>query len=394
MRKSHRPSSPVTAGDLLAVIRSHDGLTRADIAARTGLSRTAVTSRIAALQDRNLVTEVEDGVSTGGRPPTTLAFNVDAGVVLAAAIGRSRVQLAVCDLAAGVLAVDGLEQNTDVGPHTVVPLAAERLTQLLASLDRRPAEVLGVGVSIPGTVDAERGCSRSALMMPGWDGVELAPFFAELTDAPVLVDNDTNVMVLAEGHGRLGKCNDLLLLKASTGLGAGIRAGGALQRGALGAAGEIGHTKTVAADGMPCRCGETGCVEAVAGGWALVQQLRARGREVAHVRDVVTLSLEGDSEARRLIRTAGRHIGEVLAGAVNLLNPAVVVVGGDMAPAYDDFVAGVRETLYGGAIAVATRGLEILPTEFGDRSGVIGSATLAVDHVLSPASVDRDLSKR
>ena len=131
--------------------------------------------------------------------------------------------------------------------------------------------------------------------------------------------------------------------KISTGLGAGIISGGVLQRGAVGAAGEFGHNKTPAAAGLPCRCGDTGCLEAIAGGWALVRALQQQGHAVGHIRDVVDLANRGEPEARRLIRESGRHVGEVIAGAVNLLNPAIVVIDGDMARAYDILVAGFEK---------------------------------------------------
>jgi predicted NBD/HSP70 family sugar kinase len=164
-----------------------------------------------------------------------------------------------------------------------------------------------------------------------------------------------------------------------------------LQRGAAGAAGEFGHTKIPAAAGVPCRCGDTGCLEAIAGGWALVRTMQEQGLGVGHIRDLVDLALGGDSEARRLIRESGRHIGEVLAGAVNLLNPEALVIGGDMSKAYDIFVAGLRETVYGNATALATRELQILPSTHGERSGVIGSAAMILDHVVSARAVDAAL---
>ena len=188
-----------------------------------------------------------------------------------------------------------------------------------------------------------------------------------------MVDNDANVTALAERNGERRGVDDLLLLKISTGLGAGIISGGVLQRGAVGAAGEFGHNKTPAAAGLPCRCGDTGCLEAIAGGWALVRALQQQGHAVGHIRDVVDLANRGEPEARRLIRESGRHVGEVIAGAVNLLNPAIVVIDGDMARAYDILVAGLREALYRNATALSTRVLQVVPTTYGDRSGVIGA---------------------
>jgi predicted NBD/HSP70 family sugar kinase len=224
--------------------------------------------------------------------------------------------------------------------------------------------------------------------MPGWDGVALPPYFTEVTDAPVILDNDANVIASVERRGGPVTFDDLIVIKASTGLGAGIFAGGILQRGAMQAAGEFGHNKTQAAEGAGCRCGDTGCLEAIAGGWALVRALQAEGRAVGHIRDVVELANGGDALARRMIRDSGRHVGEVLAAAVNLLNPAALVVAGDMSGAYDVFVAGLRETLYGNATAMATQTLQVLPCRYGDRSGVLGGAQMALDVVLSPSAID------
>jgi predicted NBD/HSP70 family sugar kinase len=314
---------------------------------------------------------------------------------LSAAIGRSRTRLAVCNLAGDTLAATDIDQEPGLRPDDLMPDIVKRLDALLDDSGHRDEKIYGVGVSLPGTVDRERGCSLDSPIMSGWDGVPLPPYFAELTDAPVILDNDANVIALAERRGDRQAFDDLLVLKASTGLGAGIIAGGVLQRGAVQAAGEFGHNKTAAAAGVPCRCGDTGCLEAIASGWAIVRALQADGRAVGHLRDVVELANRGDADARRMIRVSGRHVGEVLAGAVNLLNPAVLVVAGDMASAYDIYVAGLRETLYGNATALATRGLQVVPSTYGDRSGVIGSATMVLDAVLSPAAIEtRVLSRR
>jgi predicted NBD/HSP70 family sugar kinase len=383
-----RTSTSTSAGDIYALIRDRRAITRAEIRQLTGLSRTAVTARVAALAARDLVIEREQAPSTGGRPATYLTFNADAGVVLSAAIGRSRTRLAVCNLAGDILASTDIDQSPGLGPDDLMPDIVKRLDALLDDSGRRDDRIYGVGVSLPGTVDQQRGCSLDSPIMTGWDGVPLPPYFAELTDAPVILDNDVNVIASVERRGDRAAFDDLLVIKASTGLGAGIIAGGSLQRGAVQAAGEFGHNKTPAAEGVPCRCGDTGCLEAIAGGWALVRALQNEGRPVGHLRDIVELANSGDADARRMIRDSGRHVGEVLAAAVNLLNPAVLVVAGDMAGAYDVFVAGLRETLYGNATALATRALQVVPCTYGDRSGVIGGAIMALDHVLSSDAID------
>ena len=386
--------SPATTGEVFALIRDAVATTRTDIRRITGLSRTAVAARVAELTTRGLVIERTPGPSTGGRPPTLLAFNGDAGVVLAAAIGRSRTHLAVCTLAGRVLAVTDIDEHVGAGPDELMPDLVKRLEALVTDAGLSPSAILGVGVSLPGTVDQHLGCSLDSPVMSGWDGVPLAPYFRDLTAAPVLVDNDANVMALAERHGDHRGIDDLILLKISTGLGAGIICGGVLQRGAVGAAGEFGHNKTAAAHGITCRCGDTGCLEAIAGGWALVRTLREHGQEIGHVRDLVELANRGDPEARRLIRESGRHVGEAVAPVVNLLNPGVLVVGGDLMGAYDLLVAGMREALYGNATALATRTLRVVPATHGERSSVIGSATLILDTILDADAIDGSLARR
>lgn len=379
-------TAPVTAvDDLYALIRDKRAVSRAEIGALTGMSRTAVAARVRQLTARGLVVEQEQAPSSGGRPATLVSFNAEAGIVLSAAIGGSRARLAVCDLAGDIRAAADIDEEPGFGPDDLMPTVAARLEVLLDESGHRGARIFGIGISLPGTVDPQRGCSLDSPVLTGWDGVPLAPYFAALGGAPVVLENDANAFALAEWRAGAGRSlEDVLVIKASTGLGAGIVAGGALQRGALGAAGEFGHDKTAAAAALPCRCGDVGCLEAVAGGWALVRALNDDGRTVLSLRDVVELAHSGDALARRLIRESGRHIGEVLAGAVNLLNPAALVVAGDVAGAYDIFVAGLRETLYGNATALATRSLQIVPSQLGDRAGVIGTAMMVLDAVLAP----------
>jgi predicted NBD/HSP70 family sugar kinase len=388
MPLTRKYTSPPTAGEVFALIRDGVATSRGDIQRITGLSRTAVTARVSTLAARGLVIERDEGPSSGGRPPTLLRFNAEAGVVLAAAIGRSRTRLAVCNLAGDIHALTDIDQEVGVGPDDLMPDLVKRLEVLLDESGHTRKDVYGVGLCLPGTVDQQLGCSLDSPIMSGWDGVPLNPYFRVLTSTPMIVDNDANVIALAERRGERATFDDLLLIKISTGLGAGIISGGALQRGAVGAAGEFGHNKIPAAAGMPCRCGDTGCLEAIASGWALVRALQQQGRAVGHVRDVVELANRGDPEARRLIRESGRHVGEVVAAAVNLLNPAVLVVGGDISRAYDILVAGLRETLYGSATALSTRALQVVPSTYGDRSGVLGCATMVLNTILSAAAID------
>lgn len=377
-----------TAGELLDLLRTGRAATRSDLRRITGLSRTAVVSRVDALVGSGLVVPGGELASTGGRPPGSVIFDHSAGMVAAAAIGRSRSQVALFDLAGTQLGAAAVEHDVGAEANAVMPNVARRLSALR---DDHPGPVFGVGASIPGSVDPERGVSVDSPVMAGWDGVDLGPFLAQITDAPLFVGNDADVLARSERLGHAAKHRNLIVVKASTGLGLGILADGRIVSGCLGGAGEIGHTKVDAADGRQCRCGDTGCLETLAGGWALVARLQETGQAVDHVRDLVARALDGDAAAKQLLRESGRRLGEVLAVAINLLNPEAVVLGGDMAAAFDVYAAGVRESVYARASALATRELNFLPATFGDRAGLVGCASMALDQVLSPASVDARL---
>lgn len=391
------PAPSTGAGDVLALIRSGRATTRGELGRLTGLSRTAVTARLATLERAGLVVEGEQESATGGRPASTLVLNAAAGVVLAVALGRSRSQVAVHDLDGAELASVSHEQEVGACPDVVMPVVVRHLTEMLAALGRSADDVRGVGMSLAGVVDGDRVMSVDSPALAGWDGVPLAPYVRQVTSAPVLVDTDCNVMALSQLRvppTTLAERDDALVLKASTGIGLGLVADGRIVRGHRGAAGQLGHVKVAAAAGLSCRCGDVGCLETVAGGWALVESLGTGGQEVHHVRDLVAQAVQGNGRARAVVRESGRHIGEALAAIVIVTNPRVVAVGGDMAGAFDAFSAGLREGLFASTTALAGRDLQVVPVAHGDRAGLVGCAQLALDEVLSPAAVDAALAGR
>src|SRR5687768_6677534 len=160
------------------------------------MARSTVAQRVDALLAHELVYEAGDSASTGGRPPTVLAFNNGAGVVLAADLGATHSRLAVSDLAAGPLAEAPIEIDIASGPEAVLASVDARFTELLASVGRSAADVRGIGVGVPGPVAFAVGAPVNPPIMPGWDGFAIPGWFADRYDAPVLVDNDVNIMAL------------------------------------------------------------------------------------------------------------------------------------------------------------------------------------------------------
>jgi predicted NBD/HSP70 family sugar kinase len=382
-----RASATVTTGELLRLIRDGRATTRADLASLTGLARSTVGQRLDALIAGGLVYEAKKGPSTGGRPPTVLAFNESAGVVLAVDLGATHCRIAVADLNNATLAEVAGDLDIALGPEEVIERVMRRCHELLKLAGRAAADVRGVGLGVPGPVEFASGRPVSPPIMPGWDGVSIPDLVRRHFDAPVLVDNDVNIMALGEWWAQLRDDPDILFIKVGTGIGCGIVAGGEIYRGSQGAAGDLGHIQVTDAVDALCRCGNVGCIEAVAGGAAIARQLRTLGYEAETSRDVVKLVRTGNTDAVRLVRAAGRQLGGVLAAAVNFFNPSVIVMGGDIAHAHEQLLAGVREVVYQRSLPLATRHLRILRSGLGDRAGVTGAGVMVIERILSSTDV-------
>jgi predicted NBD/HSP70 family sugar kinase len=383
------PLVPGSLGHVLACLREGAGNTRPGLVESTGMSRTAVVQRLEALIRAGLV--VEDGVSpsTGGRRATRLRFAHESGVVLAADLGATHSRLAVTDLAGAVLAERVANQAIAAGPVTVLGWVCALFDELLGEVGRSPADVRGVGIGVPGPVEHAAGRAISPPIMPGWDNYPISEHVGDRFGEMVLVDNDVNIMALGEYSASWKDLvQDLLFIKVGTGIGAGIVASGQIHRGAQGAAGDLGHVRVAGHDEVVCRCGNVGCVEAIAGGQAIADRLVVQGYETPDARSVVKLVLAGDREAIREVRECGRVIGQVLAAAVNFFNPAVVVVGGDVAEAHEQLLAGIRETVYQRSLPLATRHLRLVHSRLGDRAGIHGASVMVIDRILSPSSIE------
>ena len=394
--ESSRPAPSVggTAGAILDLVRSGQASTRGDLAQLTGLARSTIAQRVDALIDSRLLVHGGDGASTGGRPPSVLTFNGRAGVVLAGDIGATHSRLAVTDLAGRVLAETTHDIAVADGPDLVLGWLEDALRALLIEAQHDESAVRGIGVGLPGPVEHATGMAVNPPIMPGWNLYPVGDRLAQAFGAPALVDNDVNIMAVGEHWANWRDEAFLLFVKVGTGIGSGIVAGGHVHRGADGAAGDLGHIHVPDHDDVVCRCGNVGCLEAIAGGAAMAAQLRELGLPTETSRDVVDQATAGQRDAVRLVRQAGTSIGGVLAACVNMLNPAVIVIGGDVARAGEPLLAGIREVVYRRSLPLATSHLRIGLSQLGDRAGVIGAAVMVIESILSPAAIDAALAAR
>ncbi|WP_442945916.1 ROK family protein [Nonomuraea sp. LPB2021202275-12-8] len=373
---------------MLSVLREGPARTRTELAHITGLARSTVSQRLDALLRHRWIVPADDVISSGGRPATAFAFNKAARLVLAADLGVTHDRVALTDLGATVLAERTAEVPIDRGPEPTLAWLAQTFTELLAESGRDLAEVCGAGIGLPGPVEHVSGRPVNPPIMPGWDRFPVPEWLVERLGVPVLVDNDVNIMALGEHWAGHSEADQLIFVKIGTGIGCGTISDGRLHRGAQGAAGDIGHIRVATADGVLCPCGNRGCLEAVAGGAALAARVAAAGLPARRSRDVMELLRAGHPEVARIVRQAGREIGDVLASIVNFFNPAVIVIGGDVAEAGEHLLAGVREVIYKRSLPLATQHLRIQASELGDRAGIIGAAVMVIEDVLAPEAVD------
>ena len=389
------PPTLAGTGELFQLLRDGSPRTRAELAQLSSLARSTVTARVDALLASGLLAPVGEAASTGGRPPTRFALNRDNRVVLAIDLGASHASIAVTDLAGRILQQKTIDSDIADGPEAVLELVTNIGLELLKEIDRPVREVAGVGIGVPGPVEHATGRPANPPIMPGWHDFDIPSELGKTFKGPVLVDNDVNLMALGEFVTSWQSSQHLLLIKVATGIGAGVIADGRLMRGALGSAGDLGHVQVAGApDDVVCRCGNVGCLEAIAAGPAIAAKLRAKGLDIDGSQGIVDAVAAGDIAALQAVREAGRDIGTVLATCVNLLNPSVIVVGGKLSEAGEYLLAGVREVVYGRSLPLATHDLRIVSTTAGSQGGILGASAMVIDAVLAPRAVDDYVAQR
>ncbi|MFE9988242.1 ROK family protein [Streptomyces sp. NPDC005381] len=391
----------VSAGELLQLIRGGRANTRADLQRATGLSRSTIGQRLDLLNRAGWLRH-SSGTSTGGRPSHQIVFDPTHASVIAVDLETRHARAAVLDLAGTILAEHTGPLDITDGPDEVLDQLSSWFPDLIAAAGTEATHICGIGLSVPGPVDWETGRVVEPPIMPGWDQYPIRErlqkayaqhvgLSAEDGPVPVFVDNDANLMALAEHQANHQDCSAFVLIKASTGIGAGVVIGNQVFRGVDGGAGDIGHIRLHDRPDALCMCGSYGCLAAVASGRALARDLTELGLHPTSGSDVRRLLAEGQPDAIRLARDAGRRAGEVLVTVVALLNPGVLMLAGDLSGV--PFMTGVRELLYQRAMPRTTANLQVVTSRLGDHAGLIGAASMVVEILYSPARADTRLAR-
>lgn len=394
---------------ILNCLRVQGPLARVAIAASTGLSRTTVSSIVNDLLDEGLVREGDllKASPSGGRRAMVVHFNASAAYLLGVDVERTHVIMLATDLSANVIASYSSPFDTDQGPEICLNQLTQLIWRFVAAHELPWDRVVGVGVGISGPMDATQRCLIAPPRMPGWDRFDIRGTLEQALDVPIIVDNDANMGALGESRFGAGRgVENFAYSNISTGIGCGIVINGNIYRGSVGTAGELGHI-TINEAGALCDCGNRGCLETCASaqyivqdaahGWArrglhqmidfVIGDHQVRDRDVAHV---VEAALAGDPDCRAAIEQSGDHIGTALAGLVNLLNPSLILLDGNVTRAGELFLTRVRTAIQARSLRAATAQIVVRPGELGERAIALGAVAASLDAVFGvvrPASL-------
>jgi glucokinase-like ROK family protein len=383
--------------EVMRALRKNGQTSRAEVTSITGWSRAKTSQEVNALVKKGYLVDAGEGISKGGRKPRLLRFNSQLGYVVGIDIGATSLEIALADVNGSILRRVVEPADVRQPPEDVLGRCSILILELAVAQGIQPEQILGIGVGVPGPVDFARGVLVAPPLMPDWENYPIRNFFKEtFTSAFVVVDNDVNIMALGEQRsGDAANVDHFLVIKIGTGIGCGIMASRKIHRGSNGSAGDIGHI-CVDKQGPICRCGNRGCLEAMAAGPAiaekamqairdgkseLLRKMMEENQGVLTPEDVNAACREGDEAALEIIRASGQMIGDVLAGLVNFFNPSHIFITGGIANFGNHLLIAIKRAVLRRSLPLATTNLAINFSRTGSDAGVLGAIMLALEYL-------------
>lgn len=386
-RSQDAGSTPGSVGEIFRMIRSAEATSRSSLAQLSGLAPSTVSLRVDALMRLGLVRDSGADESRGGRRARLLEVDNSAGFVAALDVGANHVKIALADLSGNFLLVNEQAASFGEGPDAVVSRLWDIVEEQIGESGLDAGSLLGIGLGLPAPIEFPSGRVVHPSFMPGLHDAVIPGYFAKYTAVPVLVENDANLVALAERSEDHPESDQLLAVKLGTRIGCGIISAGRLHRGVGGAAGEISHTAVAGTSTIGCSCGIPNCLESVASGGAIVARLAQQGYAVRTSADVVELGRSADPQVVEALREAGTHIGKVLSSIVNFFNPRDVVLGGAMS-ASAPLVAAIRAQLFQCCLPLVANDLEVRAARNPSDAGIRGASIYILEEVLAPSRVE------
>jgi len=359
---------------VLNYVREREPISRAEIARETELQRSTISAIVEDLKTEGLVEEVGEGESTGGRRPTLLKLRAVGPIAIGVSITPTCTTVATSDLAGRVIDQEEFLTDADKTISQVIKVVREFTTRHQGSIE-------GVGVSLPGLVDPSTG---NALYIPYflWRDLPISEMIADAVGLPVVIDNDANAVALAElwfGRPEVNDARDFILVLVAEGVGTGIIFDGQVYRGQRGAAGEFGHMVIGRGAPVPCSCGSDDCWEAFSSERAAIARylnLSGAPAETTFI-EVVDRALNGEADAKAALVETARHLGVGISNLIIGFSPEAVVVGGEIARAWDLIESALTETI-ANSVRRGLPSARILPSTLGEKPTLRGALSLVL----------------
>ena len=359
---------------IVTALRTAGPLTQAELARRTSLAPSTVSGIVSILAERGIV---RAGDEPGGRKGRLIHLDLEDRYVLGVELGNGHLSLALATLSSRV--VDFVRRPLALGAdaETSLGLVESLLADMLALAGASRTDLVRGGVAVPAPLDVHGVLSTSPLIFPSWAGIDIATLFTERFGFPFAVDNDANLGALADYLWGAGQgSHSMVFVGMNYGFGAGIVLEGTLFHGATGVSGEIGHT-TVDENGEFCQCGNRGCLNTIASINRALELLAPIHPEIDSAEKLLEAAAQGLPPAIRVLTDMGRASGVAIANVVNLLNPEVIVIGGDLTRA-GEVVTDPMITMAKRLSMPAASGVRLQTTPLGERVFALGGIALAL----------------
>lgn len=378
---------------LLEEIRSSGRIPRIDLSVKTGISRATVTTITADLLREGLIEEVSDDSpnkdARRGRPRVDLQIRGAAHLIVGAKISNRSLSMVLLDFSGAQIADLEFELEKSVfSASDLSHVLAKATDQLAQEAGYHLGDISGLGVGIAGIVDAPRGFVHWS---PSLDArnVEFSDVLHAELGVPVFVDNDANLVAVAEKYFGLGKTHsDFIVVTIESGVGMGIVIGDEIYRGTRGCGAEFGHTK-VHLDGAMCRCGQRGCLEAYVADYALLREATFAGGENVEgdVEELLSAARDGDTMARSIVERAGRMFAMGLANIVNIFDPELIILSGEQMRFDHLYAEEVIQAMRRSIVQVDKAPPEVKIHKWGDSMWAMGAAAYALDMIAEQAAI-------
>jgi predicted NBD/HSP70 family sugar kinase len=369
---------------IIRAVMADPGITQVNLARRTGLSQATVSAVVAELQQEGVFRVQSEEGERGNR----VRLGAVRGVAIGVEVNHNGLAVAARRVDTSAVEFESIPFRAEQGGNTWVRESSSLIKEIVSQTGLDTEDIVSIGVGIPAAVDPRTGLVTQVASSLDWDisGSVSERFNDYFPDVPIIVDNEANYAAYGERFYGAGRDREtMLFVKASVGIGAGLIIGGLIYRGRHGYGGELGHL-TMEPGGVPCRCGNRGCLETLVGGARLVEQVRQAytGYRVdlpSSLEGVIERAKSGDLVCRRVLQDAARTIGLALARVCNLLNPELIVIGGELGRAADLVIAPAMDELR----LYALRGMlghsapmEIVASELGVMAGARGALSFAL----------------